>query len=128
MVDRKLGLNHSDLSVQPRLMTKVDYTQEDERIYIGTIPANSTIMSIEVMVMTAFDSGTSDHIEVGTLGDQDAYCADTDVSSAGAASVTLTAASRDITSNTDVYVTHDGAGAAATAGECIVAVHFEKHP
>lgn len=124
MVDRKLGLNHSDLGVVNALTKKVTYDQEDERLYMGTVPINSRILRISTIVGTAFDSGTNNHIEVGTLADQDAYAANIDVSGTGVDAGTVTAAAAKIAANTDVYVTYDGTGTAATEGECMVVVEY----
>lgn len=125
MVARKLGRDHTDLSVVNTITKKVLHTNEDERLYMGTVPINSRILRVTAITSTAFNSGTNNHIEVGTLADQDAFVANLDVgTAAGIDAGTLTAAALKLTANTDVYVTYDGTGTAASAGECVVVVEY----
>lgn len=124
MVARRLGLDHRDLSVVNTLKAKVVYTQEDDRIYMGTVPIGSRILRISAIVSEAFDSGTDAHIDVGTMSDADAYAADIDVDATGVAAGTVTAAAAKITDNVAIYATFDGTGTAATEGECVVVVEY----
>lgn len=99
-------------------------------VTIGTIPANAQIVDINIDVTTAFNAGTNDLISVGKSGSAAAFVADTDVSSAGRASVATTgvySAWAD-TGSTEVAVTatYTQTGTAATAGAARVTIVYRS--
>jgi hypothetical protein len=65
-----------------------DYTSTT--VTIGTIPANSQIVDINIDVTTAFDAAGTDLVTVGKTGSAAAYVAATSVAAAGRASVATT--------------------------------------
>lgn len=65
-----------------------DYTSTT--VTIGTIPANSQIVDVNIDVTTAFDAGGTDLVTVGKTGSAAAYVAATSVAAAGRASVATT--------------------------------------
>ena len=65
-----------------------DYTSTT--VTIGTIPANSQIVDINIDVTTAFDAGGTDLVTVGKTGSAAAYVTSTSVATAGRASVATT--------------------------------------
>lgn len=65
-----------------------DYTSTT--VTIGTIPANSQIIDVNIDVTTAFDAGGTDLVTVGKTGSAAAYVAATSVAAAGRASVATT--------------------------------------
>lgn len=95
---------------------------------IGSLPANAAIVRAYAVVSTAFDSGTSNVIDIGTSGDPDHFVNDIDVkTSAGVIAGTViagTAGVQDADGSTEIYATHVPVGTAATAGACEVVVEF----
>ena len=65
-----------------------DYTSTT--VTIGTIPAGSQIVDINIDVTTAFDAAGTDLVTVGKTGSAAAYVAATSVAAAGRASVATT--------------------------------------
>ena len=65
-----------------------DYTSTT--VTIGTIPANSQIVDVNIDVTTAFDAAGTDLVTVGKTGSAAAYVAATSVAAAGRASVATT--------------------------------------
>ena len=99
-------------------------------VTIGTIPANAQIVDINIDVTTAFNAGTNDFISVGKSGSAAAFVANTDVSSAGRASVATTGAysAWADTGSTEVAVTatYTQSGTAATAGAARVTIVYRS--
>ena len=99
-------------------------------VTIGTIPANAQIIDINIDVTTAFNAGTNDLISVGKSGSAAAFVANTDVSSAGRASVATTGAysAWADTGSTEVAVTatYTQSGTAATAGAARVTIVYRS--
>lgn len=103
---------------------------DSSAVTIGTIPANAQIIDINIDVTTAFDAGTNDLISVGKSGSAAAFVANTDVSSAGRASVATTgvySAWAD-TGSAEVAVTatYTQTGTAATAGAARVTIVYRS--
>ena len=99
-------------------------------VTIGTIPANAQIVDVNIDVTTAFNAGTNDLISVGKSGSAAAFVADTDVSSAGRASVATTgvySAWADTgSSEVDVTATYTQTGTAASAGAARVTIVYRS--
>jgi hypothetical protein len=85
---------------------------------IGTVPANSQIVSIVLSVTTANDDTTASTVKVGTSADDNAFLAATSVQSTGTTfSGTMTSASADIgTSDQDIIATFNATDEDGTAG------------
>lgn len=92
-----------------------------------TLPASAQIVDIIVDVTTAFNSGTSAVISVGTEAGNTAYVADVDAKTGGRASVTISAAQAaamaNISTNTSVVATVTPTGA-TSAGVARVTVLY----
>jgi hypothetical protein len=99
-------------------------------VTIGTIPANSQIVFVNIDVTTAFNAGTTNNVTVGKTGTAAAYVTSTSVGSAGRASVASTgvySAWADV-GNSDVdyaTVTFTQTGTAATAGAARVTIIYK---
>lgn len=93
------------------------------------IPAYSHILQIGNTITTAWDSGTSDALEIGTLADPDAFADVADLQTAGlsplAVDATQAAAILNVGS-TDVtlYLTITSVGGAATAGAATIYAQY----
>lgn len=95
-------------------------------VTIGTIPAGAIVTNAYGIVTTAFDSGTSDVLDIGTSADGDGFATDLDISSVGKKAADELATSDDLLAATDTDITFSwtGAGTAATAGALEVVVEF----
>jgi len=97
---------------------------------VGSLPANATIISARPLVTTAFNSGTTNLLDIGTSADPDHYVDGTDLSSTGAIACTLVVGNVGIQStsaSTPIYATHIPAGTAATTGACEVIIEFYQN-
>lgn len=108
----------------------VAYT-DSTAVTIGTIPANSQIVDINIDVTTAFNAGTTNTMAVGKTGTTAAFAAATSVASAGRASVASTgvySAWADVGSS-DVVATATFAqsGTAASAGAARVTIVYKSY-
>jgi len=85
---------------------------------IGTVPANSQIVSVVLTCTTANDDTTASTVSIGTSSDADAFLAATSVQSAGTTfSGSMTSASADVgTSDVDVIATFSATDEDGTAG------------
>lgn len=95
------------------------------------LPAGAQIIDQIVDVTTAFDSGTSDALEIGTEADPDAYGDVADLQAAGRTVVdpdaTQCAAIDDIgDADVPVYLTVSSAGASITAGEARITITYRQ--
>ena len=95
-------------------------------VSIGSLPANSIITDIKVLVSTAFDSSGTDLVIVGNSTDDNRYADAIDVSSTGAATVTQlnTGAVESATASTEIFIEYNQSVADATAGACKVIVEY----
>ena len=95
---------------------------------LGSLPANALILRAYAIVTTAFDSGTSNVIDIGISGTAANFVNDIDVKTAAGAIagtlVTTTVGVTSATGSTEIYATHIPSGTAATAGACNVVVEF----
>jgi hypothetical protein len=109
-----------------KLVKKVQYSDVSQ-LLMGYIPQGSVMTSIEVLVDTAFNSSGTDLIQVGTVADNDAFAANIDVSTAGKATVTMTAAACDITTApTAVYALYVPGTSGNDAGVATVVVTYAQ--
>lgn len=79
------------------------------------VPPNAVLVGGELVISTAFNSGTSDVIEIGDGGDDDRYTvSDVNVAAAGRTALTITGYRYTVQDTIDIKWT--GAGTAPTAG------------
>lgn len=109
---------------------KITFGSPTAGVEIGTIPAGSFVRAVTVDVITAFNAGTTNVLEVGTAADPDGFATSTDIA-AGATGLKgplKGAQSGDrLTADTPVVVKYSPTGTAATAGEAQVLVEFYPH-
>lgn len=116
------------------LSQSVDLVQNGATAVSGTItlPSGSQIVDIIADTTTAWNSGTSDTLSVGTVAAGTQYAGSISVATAGRTRPTFTgaqlAAMANIGSNTSVVATVTPAGTAATAGETLVTVLYVQQP
>lgn len=111
---------------QDPLYARVEVTFEDIASGVASeaidVPAGAIIVDGYVNVTTAFDSGTSDVLDVGDGDDDDRFTSSQiDISSTGATALDLTG--HEYAEKDTIDVTWTAAGTAATAGvfELVVA-------
>jgi hypothetical protein len=94
---------------------------------VGIIPKNARLLGKpKVTVVEAFDAGGTDVIDIGTSSDADYFCADVDVSSAGAATVSFNLYTEGdaLSDSTGLYVKYTPSGSSPTAGEAHIVVQY----
>lgn len=93
---------------------------------IGSLPANSLITQIRVLVGTAFTAGSTDYLDIGTSTSSNRYANDIDLSSTGSATVTLTnvGAVESTSAPTDVYCTYVPSGSSPTSGSAYIVIEY----
>lgn len=95
----------------------IDYT-DTSTVTIGKLPAGAIVVGAGVIVTTAWDSGTSDVLDIGTSGDGDGFATDLSLQTIGNIVWDELATSNDLYSTSEVTITAAVAsvGTAATAG------------
>lgn len=108
-----------DSGRQYPLVARVDFTYSDLTDATGVeaidIPPGAEIVGGELVIETAFNSATSDTIDVGDGGDTDRYTASpVNVAATGRTALTLTGYT--YTAKDTIDILWDGTGTAPTAG------------
>ena len=95
-------------------------------VVVGALPAGALVYDAFAQVTTAFDSGTSDVLDIGTADDPDGFATDLAISAVGRLAADELASSDDLVmaADTDIHMTWTGAGTAATEGTVTVVVLF----
>jgi hypothetical protein len=85
---------------------------------VGVLPAGAIVVSAGVVVSTAWNSGTSDVLDIGTSGDGDGFATDLSLRTIGNIVWDEFATSNDLYSTSEVTITCEAAstGTAASAG------------
>lgn len=93
---------------------------------VGVLPAGAIVVQAGVVVGTAWNSGTSDVIDIGTSGDGDGFATDLSLRTIGNIVWDELATSNDLYSTSESTITCEIAstGTAATAGVGIVYVGY----
>ena len=99
---------------------------DSSAVNLDFLPPNAFVIDVKVAVLTAFDAGTTNQIDVGTSADPDHYANNVDVSSSGDASVTLLNGGEISSTSepTQLTATYAQTGTAATAGSARVIVTY----
>lgn len=95
-------------------------------VNLGYIPAGACVLGASAVVSVAFDSATSDVLDIGTSSDGDGFATDLDISSVGLKVADELATSDDLYASTETLLTAawTGAGTAPTVGTVIVHVEY----
>lgn len=86
---------------------------------LGTLPVGAIVIDAGVIVSTAFNSGTSDTLDMGTSGDTNGFATLLDLTTAGRIVADEMATSNDLgpyAAATVIQAVYTPAGTAATAG------------
>lgn len=99
----------------------------DDTVKVGTLPNGAIIEKTQVMVTEAFDAASTNQLNVGIVGNDDALvdydATDVDLTALGSTFV-WRGADVAITADTPIYVTYDQTGTAAAAGAATIIVFF----
>lgn len=88
---------------------------------VATLPAGSVLVDAFAVVTTAFNSATSDVLDMGTAADDNGFMSAVSIASVGKKSADDLATSDDIyvTADTSLVIKWTGSGTAATTGSLI---------
>lgn len=96
-------------------------------VTVGTLPAGAIVIGGGIQVVTAFNAGTNNNIDVGIAADADGFASAIAMTSKGFKVFDDIATSDDLgpmTADTDVIATLGLTGTAATTGSAIIIVQF----
>lgn len=95
-------------------------------VSMGTLPPNSIITAIKVLVSIAFNSTGTDLVIVGTSLDDNKFADAVDVSAVGSASVTqlLTGVIEDASASTEIFAEYNQSIVDAANGACKVVIEY----
>lgn len=109
------------------LRKAIAYTDgQTATVTVGTIPAGALVNDVAVTVTTAFNNGTTNTLNIGTVADPDGFATAVALGTVGRIAADELATSNDlyVTADTVITATHASSGTAATAGQAIVVVTF----
>jgi hypothetical protein len=97
-------------------------------ITIGSLPANSIITGIKVLVSALFNGGGTDLMTIGVAGTVAKFANAVDLAATGPAAVTQlnTGVVQSKTNSTPIIATYTDQNADATAGACKVVIEFAQ--
>lgn len=95
-------------------------------VTVGTVPAGALIHDAAVTVTQAFNNGTTNTLNIGTVADPDGFASALALGTIGKIVADELATSNDlyVTADTVITATHASSGTAATTGQAIVVVTF----
>lgn len=108
------------------LRKRVTFTDDGGTVTVGKIPAGSIILKgvSGVQVVTAFDAGTGNVLDIGTSDDADVFGTDLALDSAGFVECDENVSGYYVSSETTITASVDLTGTAATAGDAHVLIAY----
>lgn len=103
-------------------------TSTSQTVYPGNFRTPRDVMRIRVYVHEAFNSDGTDLLDIGFVGDTDAYANDVVVSATGLATVTLGSGVGFDATPREIVLTYTASGSAASAGKAYVVIEFVPIP
>ncbi len=93
---------------------------------LGYIPAGSYVLRGGVVVTTAFNAGTNNRLDIGTVADDDGFATDLALGTVGVIVADEMATTNDayVTADTLINCTVDVTGTAATTGAAMVWIEY----
>lgn len=113
-----------NIQAMGRLEGWVEYTDAGVAVTIGTLPADSFVYDVLAHATEAFNSGTSDLLEVGWDSDNDALGTSTSVATTGVKTPTAGASDGYNATQQTVKAYYASTGTAPTTGKVLVVVLF----
>jgi hypothetical protein len=111
-----------------KLIKKITYA-DTSAVTVGALPPNCVIDSVNVAVITAFNAGGNDYLDIGTASAAAAIVNDHSLASKGSAAVTIASTVHDAFSasnSTIIKAVYVPAGSAATEGEADITINFHQ--
>jgi hypothetical protein len=121
------GNNARDYGVQLVHYLRKTITFEDtSATLVGELPAGALILqpASGAHVVTAFNDGTTDVVDIGIEGTADQFASALDVSSTGFKALDADGANMRVSAATKVYAVYTGGTGDATAGEAEIAIAY----
>jgi hypothetical protein len=109
------------------LRKSITYLDLGTTVDVGVVPAGAIVVNAGIIVTTAFNTGTSDVLDIGTSGDTDGFATDLDLQTVGRTIADELASSNDLgpyASDTTLQGVLVASGTAATAGAAEIFVEF----
>lgn len=109
------------------LRKSITYSNIGSTLEIGVVPAGAIVINAGVIVSTAFNSGTTDVLDIGTSADTDGFATAMTLRTIGRVPADELATSDDLgpyASDTTLKCVLSSTGTAATAGAGEVYVEF----
>jgi hypothetical protein len=111
--------------IRRRVTFDTTFIADDDFTLVGVLPAGAIITQAIVKVETAFNASSTNLINVGIAGNDDAIVDEGDIDlTAEEWQATMTGCDLTFAADTPVYVTYDQTGDAATAGVAHVIVMY----
>lgn len=118
----------NDGSQSVQTITKdITYLDVDTTVTVGVLPAGAVVIGAGAVVSTAFNSGSTDILDIGTSADPDGFATDISLAAAGVIAADELASSNDVgpyASDTTIVCVPAQTGTAASAGAARVYVQF----
>lgn len=95
-------------------------------VYIGTLPAGAMVTSTDVLIVTAFNAGTTNVPVAGTNASSynNLMTAPTNTAGTQASQLPTGTALGPLSADSDIYVMFTQTGTAATAGQAVIVVNY----
>jgi hypothetical protein len=109
------------------LRKSITFSNLGTTVDVGVVPAGAIIIDAGVIVTTAFNSGTTDVLDIGTSADTDGFATDLDLRTAGRIVADEMATSNDLgpfATDTTIKAELAATGTAASAGAGEIYVAF----
>lgn len=99
-------------------------TKDRQTVPLGSLRHPRDILRVRVWREIAFNSNGTDHLDIGYVGDEDAYAADVDLAGTGLATVTLGSGAGYDDTPRELVLTYTAGGSAPTTGKALVTIEF----
>lgn len=109
------------------LRKSISFEDIGSTVDLGVVPAGAIVINAGVVVSTAFDSGSTDVLDIGTSSDTDGFATDLSLQTAGRIAADELATSNDLgpyAADTTLQCVLAATGTAATAGSAEVFVEY----
>jgi len=109
----------------PYIRKGITFADIGSTVDLGVVPVGAIIDDVYVIVSTAFDSGSTDILDIGTSDDTDGFATDLTLQTAGKIAADELATSNDLgpfaaATTLQAVVVATGTAATAGAGEIVV--------
>lgn len=103
-------------------------TKDRQTVSLGLFRGPRDVLRVRVWREEAFNSDGSDLLDIGYVGDTDAYANDVDLAGTGLATVTLGSGVGHDDTPREVQATYANGGSEPTTGKALVTIEFIPSP